>query len=62
MLIIKRWLWIQKLKRRWKDGNKLRRSARDKGWHGILEVFHCERSYKEIREESTRMGLNEEDN
>lgn len=51
---LQNWLLIQRLRRRWDEDNKLRRSARGKGWHGIVEVFHCERSYREIKQEIAR--------
>jgi len=51
---MKRWWLIQRLKRCWNEDSKLRRSATGKGWHGIVEVFHFERSYREIRQELAR--------
>lgn len=53
-LLKRQWL-IRKLKRHWHDDQALRRSAQLKGWSGILEVFHCERTYQEIRREACRL-------
>lgn len=52
-LLKRKWL-IRKLKRHWHDEQVLRRAAVKKGWSGILEVFHCERTYQEIKREAYR--------
>ncbi len=48
-LFKRKWI-IRKMRYHWRDEQELRRSAKIKGWLGILEVFHFERTYKEIRQ------------
>lgn len=52
VFLIRRRMCIRKLKRRWASDRLLRRAALKKGWMGIIDVFHYERSYKEVQSEA----------
>ncbi|WP_146221348.1 hypothetical protein [Serratia marcescens] len=50
VITIKRWWQIRTLKRQWSDDRALRKAAIKKDWFGVLEVFHFERSYQDIKQ------------
>ncbi|WP_439069494.1 hypothetical protein ACSJL3_004322 [Serratia nevei] len=47
---MKRWWNIRTLRRQWRDDRALRKAAIKKDWFGVLEVFHFERSYQDIKQ------------
>ncbi|HIE7071158.1 TPA: hypothetical protein ACXOGQ_004886, partial [Serratia marcescens] len=57
VITIKRWWQIRTLKRQWSDDRSLRKAAIKKDWFGVLEVFHFERSYMEIKRGARLIAL-----